>query len=524
MKHKEEMTQANRKQLFSIYLSSGIVSICGIVYQVLYGAVGSYLFGDGVLFYSITIGLFLMGMGIGASLSERIHNRLISTFVQIEYLIAIIGGLSTLGAFYTLAQFGTEVSQLYLYIVITLTGALTGLELPILIRKAEEIGEESRKSVARVLLSDYGFSLIGAVGFALLLRPWLGLIKTAFFVAIINVLIAVLVSIKFRREIHNARKHQVAGLLITGLLVFGFLYGEQMANGFERKLYQDPIMHSEETAYQRIVLTKRPDDVRLYLNGQLQFAESDEHRYHEALVHIPLSLSESRDRILVLGGGDGIAAREILKYDDVKAIDIVDLDPEMTELALEHPELTRINEDAMHNEKVTIYNEDAYNFLLEDDSFYDAILVDLPDPNNEGLNKLYTDGFYKLVRNHLSPGGFVSIQSTSPLFAREAYWTISETVQSTGMHVDNYHLDIPSFGNWGFTLASRETFTTDQIEQIQLSVETTYLDEAVIPSLFTFGKDEDDMLIENGKQVDWKVNTMNRPILLDLYNKAWKYY
>ncbi len=166
MEYGEKVTQANKKQLFSIYLSSGIVSICGIVYQVLYGAVGSYLFGDGVLFYSITIGLFLMGMGIGASLSERIHNRLISTFVQIEYLIALIGGLSTLGAFYTLAQFGTEVSQLYLYLVITLTGALTGLELPILIRKAEEIGEESRKSVARVLLSDYGFSLIGAVGFA----------------------------------------------------------------------------------------------------------------------------------------------------------------------------------------------------------------------------------------------------------------------------------------------------------------------------------------------------------------------
>lgn len=196
----------------------------------------------------------------------------------------------------------------------------------------------------------------------------------------------------------------------------------------------------------------------------------------------------------------------------------------MTDLALEHPELTRINENAMHNEKVTIHNEDAYNFLLEDESFYDAILVDLPDPNNEGLNKLYTDGFYKLVRNHLNPGGFVSIQSTSPLFAREAYWTISETVQSTGMHVDNYHLDIPSFGNWGFTLASREAFTSEQIEQIQLSVETAYLDEAIIPSLFAFGKDEDAMLFENGKQVDWQVNTMNRPVLLDLYNKAWKYY
>ncbi|AQQ52007.1 polyamine aminopropyltransferase [Planococcus lenghuensis] len=518
------ITKEQRKKVNSIYLSSGLVSICGIVYQVLYGAVGSYLFGDGVLFYSITIGLFLMGMGIGAISSERVHNGLTDRFIQIEYAIAVIGGLSTLGAFYTLAHYGTETSQLYMYLVITLTGALTGLELPILIRKAEAIGEESRKSVARVLLTDYGFSLIGAVGFALVLRPWLGLIQTAFFIAIINISIAIWISFRFRDEIKAPAVYQLIGILLALGLMTGFLYGEKWSNGFEERLYADPIVYSADTNYQRIVMTKEPGDIRLYLDGQLQFAESDEHRYHEALVHVPMSLAEQRSNILLLGGGDGIAVRELLKYPEIQTIDVVDLDPEMTRLATEHAELLRINQGSLLHDKVTVHNADAYQFLLQNQNWYDVIIADLPDPNNEALNKLYTDGFYKLIRNHLNPGGFVSIQSTSPLFATKAYWTISKTVEASDMTVENYHVDVPSFGNWGFTLASREDFTMEQISQLELQVETDYLKEEIIPSLFHFGKDEDEDIQDNGQTFVLEANTMNRPILLKLYSDAWQYY
>lgn len=528
MKEKIITEKEKQKKVKSIYLSSGIVSICGIVYQVLYGAAGSILFGDSVLYYCVTIGLFLMGMGFGAGKTERVQKYLLNKFIQIEYGIALVGSISVLGLFFISSNphLGQEAAQLFLYIVIGLTGFLTGIELPILIREAEKTENELSKSTARVLFFDYAGSLIGAIGFALVLRPWLGLIKTGFFVAIINVLVALWIAYKFKNEIKNPKMHQISGAFLTIMLIVGFVFGEDWSKGFEAKLYDDPICYNQHTKYQQILMTCERNDLRLFLNGQLQASESDEKRYHEALVHIPMQLAEKKTKVLLLGGGDGFAVREVLKYgDEVKSIELVDLDPKMTKLAQIHPELLRINKGSLNHQKVKIHNKDAFTFLLNNKEFYDVILVDLPDPDNEGLNKLYTDGFYKLIRNHLLPGGYTSIQSTSPVFATKAFWTISETVKASGMTVQNYHLDVPSFGNWGFTLASRNAFTMKDIKNIQLdNIETEYLNEETIPSLFAFAKDEDYDIIEKGKKFKYEVNTLNRPILMELYSKAWEFY
>lgn len=504
-----------------LYLSSSIVSICGIVYQVLYGASGAYLFGDSVLFYCITIGLFLMFMGIGAALSEKIKTSLMNRFVQTEYLIALVGGFSTLGLFYFMSYFSIEFAQLYLYFVIAITGFLTGIELPILIRKAESIGNDIGKSTARVLFFDYAGSLIGAIGFALFLRPMLGLVATAFFVGCINALIALFVSIKFRSEIKRPKTHHLLGIIIVFLLAFGFVKGESYAYQFEKQLYNDPIIFSEETKYQRIIITKEPDDVRLYLNGQLQFSESDEYRYHEALVHVPMSLAEEQKNVLILGGGDGLAVRELLKYEDVEHITLVDLDPRMTEIAKTHPELTRINQNSLYSDKVEIIHLDAFHYLMENTELYDVIITDLPDPNNEALNKLYTKEFYSLLRNHLAPGGYTSIQSTSPVFSTKAFWSINKTVASTGLNTRSYHLDVPSFGNWGFTLASRNKI---DLSSIDINVKTKYLTSHIAQTLFYFGKDTDSKIKEGDGYYEIPINRMNRPTLISLYHKAWKYY
>ncbi|WLR42324.1 polyamine aminopropyltransferase [Bacillus carboniphilus] len=508
------------RQKRRIFTSSGIVSICGIVYQVLYGAAGSYLFGNSTFFYSLTIGLFLSGMGIGAMHSEKFHKNLISTFIMTEYLIAMIGGFSIFFLFYMQVNFGDSIAKIFLYTVIIITGYLTGLELPLLIRKSEEINADLKESTAKVLFFDYAGSLIGTITFALLLRPSLGLIRTGFLIAFINIIVAVWLSFSFKDEVKN-KATKFIGFILMILIILGFLFGEKYTHHLEKKLYRDPIIYNQETEYQRIVMTKAPQDLRLFLNGQLQFAESDEYRYHESLVHIPMSLSKGHENVLILGGGDGLAIREVLKYEGVKEITLVDLDPKMTQLAKEHHELKRLNQAAFDSEKVNVFNDDAFTFLNESKDLYDVILIDLPDPNNENLNKLYTWEFYSLVRNHLSEDGFTSIQSTSPVFATEAFWTISNTVKYTGLHVDNYHLDIPSFGNWGFTLASRKPFTIDEIE---LSIETKYLTDEMIPALFHFGKDEDEEIIHNNKKVELPVNSLNRPNLLDYYEKAWKYY
>ncbi|MCF6092558.1 polyamine aminopropyltransferase [Microaerobacter geothermalis] len=498
-----------------IYWASGIVSICGIIFEVLFGAAGSYILGDGVKQYTITIGLFLTGMGIGASLSERILKQLMAAFVWIEFAIALIGGTSILFLFGVMAFIGSGVEALFLYGVTVVIGALTGLELPILIRKATEIGTQLNRSAARVLFSDYAGSLIGAILFVILLRPSLGLVKTAFVVALINLLAGVWMLFVFRKEIRRWRLLRGIAIILLFIMVGGILFGQEAAFSFEQKLYKAQIVETLDTPYQRIVVTREMDDIRLFIDGNLQFSTSDEYRYHESLVHVPLSLARNKAKVLILGGGDGLVARELLKYPEIKEITLVDLDEMMVNFSRTSPLLTEVNQGSLDNQRVKLVFSDAFQFLLQTDEMYDVVIGDLPDPNNESLNKLYTREFYSLIGKRLMPGGILVVQATSPLFARDVYWTISETVKSAGFNVLNYHVDIPSFGDWGFVIGARENLDTSNIQLPEIPLR--YLTQKVIPSLFVFGKDED-----NPGGLD--INTIDHSILVPMYEKAWRYY
>ncbi|MCD5323851.1 MULTISPECIES: polyamine aminopropyltransferase [Pontibacillus] len=500
-----------------IYWASGIVSICGIIFEVLFGALGSYILGDGVKQYTLTISLFLTGMGIGASVSERIMKDLISAFIRVEFAVALIGGFSSFLMFGITAFAPSGSEALFLYTVTFSIGALTGVELPILIRKANDLGVELNRSTARVLFSDYAGGLIGGLLFAFYLRPQMGMVKSAFIVGVINLSVALFILWLFRNEVAHLKTHLSAGILIGLLLISGVLFGEEMAFSFEQKLYKDPIIHMEETAYQRIVITKEQGDTRLYLNGALQFSAADEHRYHETLVHPVMAKASSHQNILLLGGGDGLAVREILKYEDIQSITVVDLDPRMTELAQTNFHLLQLNENALSDERVSILNRDAFEYLEHTSETYDVVIADLPDPNNESLNKLYTWEFYSLIRNHLNPDGALMVQATSPVFATDVYWTISETIASTGLHIKNLHTDVPSFGNWGFVLASRSPIKMDELT---IDVPTRYLNQEMLPALAAFGKDEDRDI--DGAEI--KPNTLIDPHLIEKYEQAWKNY
>ncbi|MBM7554970.1 polyamine aminopropyltransferase [Thalassobacillus pellis] len=516
------MNQEAVKKSNMIYWASGIVSICGIIFEVLFGALGSYILGDGVKQYTLTISLFLTGMGVGASLSEKVTKKLIVTFIWIEFLVAIIGGFSSFLMFGIMAFAPDGTTSLFLYTVTFTIGALTGLELPILIRKANEIGVELNRSTARVLFSDYAGGLVGGLLFVFLLRPQLGMVKSAFFVGFINLMVAVIVLYLFRQEIKNMKVHAISGTVIGLLLVAGLFFGEEMAFSFEQKLYKDPIIYSEQSAYQKIVITKEQGDTRLYLNGSLQFSSTDEYRYHETLVHAPMMAGADVNNVLVLGGGDGLAVRELLEYKGINSIELVDLDPAVTRLARNNYHLVQLNKGALDNDKVSVKNKDAFQFLKNTTTIYDVIIVDLPDPNNESLNKLYTWEFYSLVRNHLSPDGVAMVQATSPVFATHVYWTIDKTIQSAGMHTKNFHLDIPSFGNWGFVMASREPI---DLADKELKVDTKYLTKELLRSFTVFGKDEDGEIFNGeGEKISLKPNTLIDPHLIQIYEKAWEHY
>ncbi|SIS51822.1 polyamine aminopropyltransferase [Salimicrobium flavidum] len=516
------MNEKQIRQSKLIYWASGIVSICGLIFEVLFGALGSYILGDGVKQYTLTISLFLTGMGVGASLSERVTRNLVVAFIWTEFMVAIIGGFSSFLMFGMTAFAPSGSDALFLYLITFTVGALTGIELPVLIRKANDIGVELNKSTARVLFSDYAGGLIGGLLFAFYLRPEMGMVKTAFFVGVINLAVALLVLFYFKQEIKRFSVHLGSGIFIGVLLISGLFFGEELAFSFEQKLYKDPVLHMEDTAYQKIVLTKDQEDVRLFLDGALQFSSIDEHRYHETLVHLPLAYkSEVRD-VLILGGGDGIAAKELLEYQGLDSVTVVDLDPAVVELANENPHLRKLNEGALEDPLVEVFHEDAFKYLEESEERYDAVLVDLPDPNNESLNKLYTKEFYSLVRNHMKPDGIMMAQATSPVFATEVYWTIDETIQATGMNTYNYHVDVPSFGNWGFVMASRKDIDT---EEATIRTDTEFLTEEVISALAVFGKDEDREIINSDGQVkNLEPNTLIHPNLVQKYEKAWEHY
>jgi spermidine synthase len=278
----------------------------------------------------------------------------------------------------------------------------------------------------------------------------------------------------------------------------------------EENIYADEIIFARDTRYQHIVLTRFKDDIRLFLNSHLQFSSRDEYRYHEALIHPGLSAIPTPRRVLVLGGGDGLAVREILKYPQVESITLVDLDPEMTRLFSTHPMLTALNHKSFSSPKVHIINADAFPWVDSDRESFDFIVVDFPDPTNYSLGKLYTTAFYKAAARHLSAQGLMVVQSTSPMFARDSFWCIAQTIKQAGLRIYPYHVYVPSFGEWGFVLAAQREY------QLPASVPSglRFIDVAGLADLFQFPPDM--------APLSMPANHLNNQVLVHLYDQDWK--
>lgn len=488
----------------------GIIAICGIIYELMIGAISSYLLGNSVKQYSITIGLFMSAMGIGSYFTKYVKNNLFDNFILIEIIIGFFGGFSAILLFVAYAY--SDSYHLVMYIIIIVIGIMVGIEIPLLTRIIEDSKNNLRMTIANVLSVDYIGALVGSLAFPLLLLPNLGEIRTSFLIGSLNLLVA-LVVIKYYSS-YIKRKTLLSCITVFLLLIsiVGVAIGDEIGTKIEDQLYRDKVIVSKQTQYQKIVVTQHKDDVRLYLDGNIQFSSLDEYRYHEALVHPAMKSLTLPEHVLILGGGDGLAIREVLKYNDVKSITLVDLDPGVVELCKTNPLIVNLNEGVLTNEKVNIIHMDAYTYLEETNKKFDVVFVDLPDPNNEALNKLYTTVFYRLINRTLTKNGVVAIQSTSPFYATDAYWCIRKTVAQEFAYSDGYHLYIPSFGDWGFTIASKVPINKDK----KLSVKLRYLTDELVESMFIFGKDE------MSDMEDIKINSLLNPVLFDYYQNAWK--
>lgn len=488
-----------------LMITTLIISGCSMCYELIISAVSSYLVGDSTLQYSVTIGLYMCAMGLGSYLSKFIKKDLFQWFVLIEIGIGIIGGMSSLSLF--MANLYLDAYQLVMYLEIIIIGTFAGIEIPLLTRIIEADEENLRVTISSIFSFDYIGGLIGAVAFPVLLLPHLGYFATAFLVGSMNLFAAMLIVFKYAERIQMAGRLKIAAVVLFVTMITGALLSENISDFVEGGLYRDRVILSEHTQYQHIVMTKHKDDLRLFIDGNVQFCSLDEYRYHEALVHIPMAKAVRKDRVLILGGGDGMAVRELLKYDETE-ITMVDLDAEMVELCRTNPQIAALNEGSLDSERLTVIYTDAYKYLEESEEIYDVIIVDLPDPNNESLNKLYTNIFYRLCGNHLSEEGILVVQSTSPYYATNAFWCIHETLKSEGFYVRPYHLQVPAFGDWGFHMASRKELD----ENYQIEVDTRYLNEESIGALFAFAKDE--------IAQDVEINSLSNPILIQYYGEA----
>jgi spermidine synthase len=252
----------------------------------------------------------------------------------------------------------------------------------------------------------------------------------------------------------------------------------------------------------------------MYIDRNIQFSSRDEYRYHEALVHPALSTIPSRERILILGGGDGLALREVLKYPDVKRVVLVDLDRQLVELCRKNEHIRRLNRGALDNPRVQLVYRDAWAWLREGThGRFNAVLVDMPDPSSEKVAKLYSRGFYRLIRRHLAADGAVAVQSTSPYFAPAAFWCIHRTMEAAGLSVTPIRVHVPTFGQWGFNLGGHRPLP---FARASLRVKTRYLTPELLPSLFRWPGDQPELEVDR--------STLDNPLVIHYYHQGYRQF
>lgn len=492
-----------------------VLSACAILYELMISTISSYLLGSSVLHFSITIGLFLSFLGVGAYLSKFLSAPLLPKFIAIELWLGLAGGFSALILFVGDAWFPNY--YFLLTMVIALIGTLAGLEIPLVTRLLEQSGS-LRETIAKVLAFDYLGALAASLAFPLLLLPLLGNMRAAFFTGLINWGVGIFNLLLYRRELPRWRPLVLLAAATGVLLLAGFAFSFRLLAFADALQFQDKVVLSQQTPYQRIVVTKWNNDLRLYLNGNLQFSSMDEYRYHEALVHMPMLAAARRDSVLLLGGGDGLALQEILKYPDVKGVVLVDLDADMVDLAQRSSLFTQLNGGALEHPKLRRVTADAFQFVKNNAQRFNVILIDLPDPSDTALGKLYSTAFYAMVRQSLALDGVVVTQATSPFLARKPFWCIHHSMRAVFPAVLPYQAYVPSFGLWGFQMAFATPMDAAAVKaRIQRGLPTLpalrYLTADNLYSAFVFDADTG--------PVEVPVNTLEQLEILGLYEQSY---
>jgi spermidine synthase len=453
------MTETSGRWRALLLAAVAACAACGIVYELALLTLSASLNGGGIVATSLIVAGYIAALGAGALLVRPLLARAAITFIAIEALLGIIGGLSA-AALYAVFAYIDDESTWMLAVSTALIGGLVGAEVPLLMTLlqsgrtagAENPAADTGRTLANLNAADYLGALLGGLVWPFVLLPQLGMIRGAAATGMINLAAAAVVAVFLLRRVVSPRQLATAlCALAAAVALLGTLLvrSHDVETTSRQRLYADPIIAYRHTPYQEIVVTRRGADMRLYLDGGLQFSTRDEYRYTESLVYP--ALGAGARSVLVLGGGDGLAARELLRQPGVQKIVQVELDPAVIDLA--RTTMRSANGGSLDNPRVGVVIDDAMTWLRGPVDRFDAIIVDLPDPDTPVLGRLYSTEFYALVTRALAPGGLMVVQAGSPFSTSTAFWRTVSTVRAAGYAATPYHVHVPTFGDWGFAVA-----------------------------------------------------------------------
>lgn len=484
---------------FDDVLLLGIMAVlagCGLIYEYLLSHYAGRILGALEAAIYTMIGLMIVSMGLGAFAARKIRDAF-TGFVILELTVALCGSLAILitAAVIGFGQqlpliiastlglppdqlpdggvIGTlqKLSEYLPYMWGVLLGLMIGMEIPLIARVRQSLSDEHLLHNAGTIYgADYIGAGIGAaiwVGFMLAIDIQLAAALTASF----NLLAGFVFIWRFWPKIRQAKLLLIGHLVVTGVLLVLAIHGPRWEQEFNNLLYKDKVVYSKATRFQQLTFTERlrgnglAPVYALYINGRLQFSSIDEHIYHTFLVHPTLAASARHNKVLIIGGGDGLGLKQALRWQP-EQVTLLDLDADLVKLFkspdTDMPEnltqaMLALNGDALNDPRVTIINDDAFNGvdkLIATGVKYDAIIVDLPDPSHPDLNKLYSDYFYRKLKELMSSDGALTVQSTSPYHAPKAFISVAKTLVVAGFDVKQYHHNVPSFGEWGWSIAT----------------------------------------------------------------------
>ena len=457
-----------------------VCAACGLVYELELVALASYLMGDSVTQASVVLSVMVFAMGVGSLAAKRLRPRAAAGFGAVEAALALVGGCSAMALYAVFAWTGDwggiwAAGCRYLLVAFSLAiGLLIGAEVPLLMELIQRIRrQDAGGAVADLFAADYVGALVGGLAFPFLLLPLLGQLTGALLTGTVNAIAGgALVLGLFRRDLTRRARWLliVANVVVLGVLAAAAVLVDDFERAARHAVYGNDVRVALQTGVQEVVLTggTHGNPLDLFLDGRLRVSGHDERRFHEALVHP--AMNGPHARVLVLGGGDGLAVREVLRHAGVRHVDVVELDAAVLGLARHDPGLSKLNGHAYDDPRVHTVTADAFHWLRGAPSTYDVVISDLPDPGITASTKLYSQEFYGLARRVLAPGGRLAVHAGPVTTRRRIFWTVDATMRAAGLCTAPYRVDGRDIGfaagpdrtagasraprDWGFLLAS----------------------------------------------------------------------